>query len=103
MYAIILTGGKQYKVEENLFLDVEKLDGNVGDKLNLDVVLLSNDGKIKTGKPVLKDVTCEAEIVAQGKADKIVVFKYKAKKNEHKRQGHRQPFTRIKILSIKQG
>ncbi len=101
MYAVILSGGKQYKVSENEIIDVEKLDKEIGEKVTFDVLLLSDDGKVKMGKPVLKDVTCEAEVVAQGKDNKIIVFKYKPKKNERKKQGHRQPFTRVKILSIK--
>ena len=101
MYAVIVTGGKQYKVSEGQTIDVEKLSANVGDKVNLDVLLYNADGKIKMGKPILKDVVCEAEVIAQGKDSKIVVFKYKPKKNERKKQGHRQPFTRVKILSIK--
>ncbi len=101
MYAIVLSGGKQYKAEEGKFIDVEKLDGNVGDKVNLDVLCVSDEKGLETGKPVLNKVKCEAEIILQGKQDKIVVFKYKAKKNERKKQGHRQPFTRVKILSIK--
>ncbi len=100
MYAIICSGGKQYKVEEGQSIDVEKLNGQVGDKVNFDVMFFSEGNKF--GKPVLKNVVCEAEIIAQGKQDKIVVFKYKPKKNERKKQGHRQPFTRVKILSIKQ-
>ena len=101
MYAVISSGGKQYKVSENEIIDVEKLDKEIGEKVTFDVLLLSDDGKVKMGKPVLKDVTCEAEVVAQGKDNKIIVFKYKPKKNERKKQGHRQPFTRVKILSIK--
>ncbi len=101
MYAIVLSGGKQYKAEEGKFIDVEKLDGNVGDKVNLDVLCVSDEKGLETGKPVLSKVKCEAEIILQGKQDKIIVFKYKAKKNERKKQGHRQPFTRVKILSIK--
>ena len=100
MYAIICSGGKQYKVEEGQSIDVEKLNGQVGDKVNFDVMFFSEDNKF--GKPVLKNIICESEIIAQGKQDKIVVFKYKPKKNERKKQGHRQPFTRVKILSIKQ-
>jgi len=103
MYAIIASGGKQYKVTEGLSIDVEKLAGQVGDKVNFDVLLFSDDKKVKTGTPVLKNVVCEAEIIAQDKESKVVVFKYKAKKNERKKQGHRQPYTRVKILSIKQG
>ena len=101
MYAIITSGGKQYKVTEGLSIDVEKLNNEIGDKINFDVLLLSDDKDVKTGTPVLKNVVCEAEVIAHGKDSKIVVFKYKAKKNERKKQGHRQPFTRVKILSIK--
>lgn len=102
MYAIISSGGKQYKVTEGVSIDVEKLNNAIGDKVTFDCLLLSNDKTIKAGTPVLKDVVCEGEVIAHGKDDKIVVFKYKAKKNERKKQGHRQPFTRVKILSIKQ-
>ncbi len=102
MYAIITSGGKQYKVTEGQSIDVEKLNSAIGDKVNFDVMLLSTDETIKTGTPILKNVVCEAEVIAHGKDNKIVVFKYKAKKNERKKQGHRQPFTRVKILSVKQ-
>ncbi len=101
MYAIITSGGKQYKVTEGLSIDVEKLNAEIGEKVNFDVLLLSDDKTVKAGTPVLKNVVCEAEVIAHGKDSKIVVFKYKAKKNERKKQGHRQPFTRVKILSIK--
>ncbi len=102
MYAIISTGGKQYKVSENESLNVEKLDAQPQETVKFDVLMLStDDGKVETGNPVLKNVVCEAEVLKQDKAAKIVVFKYKAKKNERKKQGHRQPFTRVKILSIK--
>jgi len=102
MYAVICSGGKQYKVTEGVSIDVEKLNAEIGSKVNFDVMLLSDDNAVKAGNPVLKNVTCEAEVIAHGKDDKVVVFKYKAKKNERKKQGHRQPFTRVKILSIKQ-
>ena len=101
MYAIITSGGKQYKVTEGQSIDVEKLNNAIGEKVKFDVMLLSDDKTIKTGTPILKDVVCEAEVIAHGKDSKIVVFKYKAKKNERKKQGHRQPFTRVKILSVK--
>lgn len=101
MFAIIETGGKQYKVSEGTMLDVEKLEKNIGEKINLTVLMLSKeDGTVKTGNPSLSDATVTAEVVAHGKGDKIVVFKYKPKKNERKKQGHRQPFTRLKITSI---
>ena len=102
MYAIIVSGGKQYTVREGEYVDLEKLDANVGDKVSLDVALFSaEDGKIEVGHDILSSVKCEAEVVKQDKASKIIVFKYKAKKNVRKRQGHRQPYTRVKILSIK--
>ncbi|MEG1500240.1 MAG: 50S ribosomal protein L21 [Clostridia bacterium] len=101
MFAIIQTGGKQYKVAVGTILEVEKLERNVGDKLNFDVLLISNDDKVIAGNPTVKDAVVEAEVLAHGKGDKIVIFKYKAKKNVHKKQGHRQPFTKIKITAIK--
>ena len=101
MFAIVQTGGKQYKVSEGDIISVEKLDRPVGDKVQLDVLLISDNGKVVAGNPYVKDAICEAEIVSHGKDDKILVFKYKPKKNERKKQGHRQPFTQIKIVSIK--
>lgn len=101
MYAVIRSGGKQYKVSVGQNVEVEKLDGEVGANVNFEVLLLSkDDGEVVTGKPVVKDVVCKAQIVAQDKQDKVIVFKYKPKKNERKKQGHRQPFTKVKILSI---
>lgn len=99
MYAIVSTGGKQYKAEVGDIIKVEKLEGDVGDKLNLDVIMVSDEGKVVCGNPI-KGASAEAEVVAQGKNKKIVVFKYKAKKNVRKRQGHRQPFTSLKITAI---
>ena len=81
---------------------IEKLNNEIGEKVNFEVLFMSDGKKVKAGTPVLKNVVCEAEVIAHGKDSKIVVFKYKAKKNERKKQGHRQPFTRVKILSIKQ-
>ena len=101
MFAVIQTGGKQYNVTENDVLKVEKLNGNVGDKLTLEVLLVSDGNKTVAGTPTVKTAEVVAEIVAHGKGDKIVVFKYKPKKNERKKQGHRQPWTEIKIVSIK--
>ena len=101
MFAVIQTGGKQYNVTENDTLKVEKLDANVGDKVKLEVLLVSDGNKTVAGTPVVKSAEVVAEVVAHGKGDKIVVFKYKPKKNERKKQGHRQPWTEIKIVSIK--
>ena len=101
MFAVVQSGGKQYKVSENDIISVEKIDKPVGDKVNLDVLLVSDNGNVVAGNPIVQGAVCEAEVVAHGKGDKIVVFKYKPKKNERKKQGHRQPFTQLKILSIK--
>ena len=100
MFAVVATGGKQYNVQVGETIKVEKLDAKVGDKVKLDVLMIADENGSKVGDK-LKNAVCEAQVVAHGKADKIVVFKYKATKNERKRQGHRQPYTEIKILSVK--
>lgn len=101
MFAVIQTGGKQYNVTENDTLKVEKLEGAVGDKVKLDVLLVSDGNKTVAGTPTVKNAEVVAEILAHGKGDKIVVYKYKPKKNVRKKQGHRQPWTEIKIVSVK--
>lgn len=101
MFAVVQTGGKQYNVTENDVLKVEKLNANVGDKVKLEVLLVSDGNKTVAGTPTVNAAEVVAEIVAHGKGDKIVVYKYKPKKNERKKQGHRQPWTEIKIVSIK--
>ena len=101
MYAVIDACGRQYKVAEGDLVFVEKLDAKEGEKVTFDQVLLvSDDGKVKVGTPTIKGAKVEATVVKQGKAKKIVVFKYKAKKNERKKQGHRQPYTQVKIEKI---
>ncbi len=101
MYAVISTGGKQYTVSEGDVIKVEKLTAQEGDKINLDVLMFADGTNVNVGSPVCEGVKCEAEVLGDGKEKKIVVFKYKSKKNVRKRQGHRQPFTELKILSIK--
>ena len=101
MFAIVQCGGKQYRVSEGDVISVEKITNAVGDKVNLDVMLLSDGATVVAGNPIVAGAVCEAEVVAHGKGDKIVVFKYKPKKNERKKQGHRQPFTQLKITYIK--
>ncbi len=98
MKAIIETGGKQYRVEEGNEIYVEKLTGEVGDKVTFDKVLMADD---KVGTPYLTSVKVVGEIVKQGKQRKVVIFKYNPKKNYHKKQGHRQPYTKVVIKSIK--
>ena len=103
--AVIKTGGKQYKIKENQQLKVEKLAGEVGEKIVFDNVLLVADAEgknVQIGQPIL-EVKIEAEIMEQGKARKVSVVKYKAKTRYHKTQGHRQAFTRVKILKIGAG
>lgn len=101
MYAVIETGGKQYRVKEGDVLRIEKLDLEVGDTAVFDKVLLLVNGEdVKVGSPLVDGVKVEAEVTAQDKHKKIVVYKYKAKKNYRKKQGHRQPYTEIKIKSI---
>ena len=101
MYAIIKTGGKQYRVQEGDNIFVEKLDADVDSNVVFDQVLaVVNDGDVKVGAPVVEGAKVAAKVLAQGKEKKILVFKYKAKSNYRKRQGHRQPFTRVEITSI---
>ena len=101
MYAIIRTGGKQYRVSEGDVLNVEKLNVEEGQEVVFDEVLtVVNDGDVKVGAPTVAGAKVTAKAAKQGKADKIFVFKYRAKSNYRKRQGHRQPFTQVEITSI---
>ena len=99
MYAIIENGNKQYKVSEGDVLKVEKLPAEVGAEVTFNVVMVSDDSGVKVGNDV-KNAKVTAKVEAQDKFKKIIVFKYKAKKNERKKQGHRQPFTAVKIEKI---
>lgn len=100
MYAIIVTGGKQYKVEVGSEIMVEKLDNEVGENVNFDVLMMAEGENVRIGKPVLEGVCAKAEVLEHGKGKKVIVFKYKPKKDYRKKQGHRQPYTKVKILSI---
>ena len=97
MFAIIETGGKQYKVSEGDVLYVEKLNAEAESEVVFDKVLMAND---KVGSPYLDGAKVKATVEKQGRAKKIIVFKYKSKKNYHKKQGHRQPYTKVKITAI---
>ncbi len=99
MYAIVDNGGKQYKAEVGSTIKVEKLCGNVGDVVELKVVLVVDGKKVSAGKTA-NGFKAVGEITEQGKDKKVVVYKYKAKKNERKKQGHRQPYTMVKITEI---
>jgi large subunit ribosomal protein L21 len=101
MYAVVSTGGKQYRVAEGDLLRVEKIDGDVGDSVSFDRVLLVSDGeKVTVGQPVVENAAVKGRIVEQGKAKKILVFKYKRRKRYRRKQGHRQQYTAVKIDSI---
>ncbi|MGL4392624.1 MAG: 50S ribosomal protein L21 [Fusobacteriaceae bacterium] len=102
MYAVIKTGGKQYKVSEGEVLRVEKLNAEVNANIELDEVLLvSTDGNIKVGTPNVSGAKVLATVLSQGKGEKVINFKYKPKTGYHRKKGHRQLFTEIKITSIK--
>lgn len=102
MYAVIKTGGKQYRVASGDKLHVEKLEGNPGDSIKFDQVLLVGGGDdTKVGQPTVDGATVEAKILSQDRGKKIIVFKMKRRKNYRRRQGHRQPYTRIEITGIK--
>ncbi len=101
MYAIVHTGGKQYKIRQGDVLRVEKIPGEVGSSVSFDRVLMLSDGEnVTIGRPVLDNVAVEGHIVGQGKAKKIIVFKYKKRKRYRRKRGHRQQYTEIKIDRI---
>jgi large subunit ribosomal protein L21 len=100
MYAVIRTGGKQYRVSQGDRLKVEKLDGDVGVKLSFDVLLVGGEGEPKVGSPVVAGAAVEAEIVGQGKHKKVINFR-KKKEGWTKKRGHRQPFTEVVITAVR--
>ena len=102
MYAIIKTGGKQYKVEEGQMVKVEKLDVSEGESYQFDRVLAVSDenGEVEFGRPFLEDVEVKGTVIEQGKNKKIIVFKYKPKKRQKTKMGHRQPYTKVLINEI---
>jgi len=102
MYAVVNTGGKQYKVQQGDLLRVEKISGDVGSPVTFDRVLMFSDGEnVSIGQPLLDSVAVEGHIVEQGKAKKIIVFKYKRRKRSRRKNGHRQEFTAVLIDNIK--
>ena len=101
MYAVIVTGGKQYKVSEGDVVFVEKLENAEGDTVTFDKVLVvSNDNGLTVGAPYVDGAAVTANVLKNGKSKKVTVFKYKAKKNEKKKIGHRQPYTKVQIQTI---
>ena len=104
MYAVISTGGKQYRVSEGSVLRVEKLDGAAGDKVEFDKVLLVGEGQdVKIGTPFVKGGKVEATVQSQGRGRKIDVIKFKRRKNYHRQHGHRQAYTEIRVTGIVAG
>lgn len=101
MYAVLTTGGKQYRVQEGDVLFVEKLNAEVDSTVELtEILAVSKDGELKVGTPVVEGAKVVAKVVAQGKAKKVVVFKYKRKKDYRRKNGHRQPYTKLVIEKI---
>ncbi len=100
MYAIVKTGGKQYRVEQGDTIYVEKIEANEGDTVSFDVLMLGKDGDAVVGTPVVAGAKVEGKVLGQVKSAKVIVYKYKAKKNERKKQGHRQPYTKVEITAI---
>ena len=100
MYAIIATGGKQYRVSEGDVIYIEKIDAQVDSTVSFDVLLMGNDGDVKIGTPVVEGVKVEGKVVGQIRGEKIVVYKYKSKKSYRRKQGHRQPYTKVEITKI---
>ena len=100
MYAIIATGGKQYKVSEGDIITIEKLGVEAGEKVTFDQVLAVGGDPLKIGNPMVEGATVEASVVANGRGKKVIVYKYKRKTGYHKKNGHRQCFTKVKIEKI---
>ena len=100
MYAVIVSGGKQYRVSQGDVIYVEKLDQEVDSKVSFDVLMLGSEEGVEIGTPTLAGAKVEGNVVAQVKGEKIIIFKYKSKKNYHRKAGHRQQYTKVEITSI---
>ena len=100
MYAIIATGGKQYKVSEGDIITIEKLGAAAGETVTFDQVLAVNNGELVAGSPTVADATVTASVVKEGKGKKVIVYKFKRKTGYHKKKGHRQLYTKVKIEKI---
>ena len=100
MYAVIKTGGKQYRVQQGDVIFVEKLNAQADETVSFDALLIGNDNETRIGTPVVEGANVEGKVLSQVKSAKIIVYKYKSKKNERKKQGHRQPYTKVEITAI---
>jgi len=100
MYAVIETGGKQYRVTEGDIIYVEKLENEPDSTVNFDVLMIGEGKLLKVGKPFVKDASVEGKVLGQVKGEKIIIYKYKSKKNYHRKAGHRQNYTKVEITGI---
>jgi large subunit ribosomal protein L21 len=100
MYAVIKTGGKQYRVAKGDKIFVEKLPGNVGDAVSFDQVLMLGGESLKLGKPLVAGAKVEAKILEQDRGKKVIIFKFRRRKNYHRKTGHRQPYTALEITNV---
>ena len=100
MYAIIAAGGRQYRVSQGDTIYIDKVEQEDGSSISFDVLMIGGEGEVKVGNPVLAGAKVEGKVVAQVKGEKIKIYKYKSKKNYHRRAGHRQPYTKVEITAI---
>ena len=100
MYAVIVTGGKQYRVSQGDVIYVEKLDQEIDSKVSFDVLMLGSGDSVEVGSPTLAGAKVEGKILGQVKGEKIIIYKYKSKKNYHRKAGHRQAYTKVEITKI---
>ena len=101
MYAIIAAGGRQYRVSEGDTIYIDKVDQEAESIISFDVLMIGGEGEVKVGNPIIDGAKVEGKVLAQVKGEKIQIYKYKSKKNYHRRAGHRQPYTKVEITSIK--
>ena len=100
MYAIIAAGGRQYRVSQGDVIYIDKVDQEADSTVSFDVLMIGGEGDVKVGNPVIEGAKVEGKVLGQVKGDKIVIYKYKSKKNYHRRAGHRQPYTKVEITAI---
>ena len=100
MYAIIAAGGRQYRVSQGDVIYIDKVNQEADSKISFDVLMIGGDGETKVGNPILSGAKVEGKVLAQVKGEKIIVYKYKSKKNYDRKSGHRQPYTKVEITAI---
>jgi large subunit ribosomal protein L21 len=100
MYAIIAAGGRQYRVSQGDVIYIDKVNQEADEKISFDVLMIGDEGKVKVGTPVLAGAKVEGKVLAQVKGEKVIVYKYKSKKNYARKSGHRQPYTKVEITAI---